>query len=157
MRLELTRRGDYAIRAMLSLARRDPRDPMSVPEISAAMAIPVGFLPRVMGQLVRAGLATSTAGRRGGYALTRPAARIHLLEVIEAAEGDSRRQTCVLRGGACSQDGRCQIHDVFFDARAALLERLAAVTLADLVAQPDAIHDRPASGPTNHPAWAERP
>jgi len=135
MRLELSRRGDYAVRAMLALASRDDPSPTSVPEMATAMAIPVGFLPRVMGQLVRAGLVTSTTGRRGGYALARHPTRIHLLEVIEAVEGDSRRQTCVLRGGPCRPDGRCQIHDAFFGAQSALLDRLQAVTLADLVAR----------------------
>jgi Rrf2 family protein len=137
MRLELTRRGDYAVRAMLALATRDRREPTSVPEIAAAMDIPVGFLPRVMGQLVHAGLVTSTAGRRGGYSLARRAIPITLLEVIEAVEGDSRRQTCVLRGGPCRPDGTCQVHDAFFGAQAALLDRLRAVTLEDLVARGD--------------------
>jgi Rrf2 family transcriptional regulator, iron-sulfur cluster assembly transcription factor len=135
VRLELTRRGDYAVRAMLALASAPRRGPQSVTQISSAMHIPVGFLPRVMGHLVRAGLVTSTTGRRGGYALARPATRIDLLHVIEAVEGDSRRQTCVLRGGPCQRDGRCQVHDAFFGAQAALLERLAAVSLADLVGE----------------------
>lgn len=133
MRLELTRRGDYAVRAMLALATTAQREPTSVPEIAKAMGIPVGFLPRIMGQLVRAGLVTSTAGRRGGYSLVRRAMRISLLEVIEAVEGDSRHQTCVLRGGPCRPDGRCQVHDALFGAQAAMLDRLRAVTLADLV------------------------
>jgi Rrf2 family protein len=138
MRLELTRRGDYAVRAMLVLATPPERRPLSVTRISAAMDIPVGFLPRVMGQLVRAGLVTSTTGRRGGYALSRPASRIDLLQVIEAVEEDSHEQICVLRGGPCRRDGQCQVHDALFDARRALLERLAAVTLHDLAERPGA-------------------
>ena len=132
MRLELTRRGDYAVRAMLALAGHDPAEPTSAREIAVEMGIPVGYVPRVMGELVSAGLVASTTGRSGGYALARPPASITLLGVIEAVEGDSRRTTCVLRGGPCGRDGHCQVHDVFFAAQAALLERLSRVSLADL-------------------------
>ena len=132
MRLELTRRGDYAVRAMLALASRGTGQVTSGREIADEMAIPVAFLPRVMADMVAGGLVRSTTGRAGGYALARSAGAITLLEVIEAVEGDSRRTTCVLRGGACGRDGHCQVHDVFFAAQDALLERLRGVTLATL-------------------------
>jgi Rrf2 family protein len=132
MRLELTRRGDYAVRAMLALAGSEDAAPTTVREIAADMDIPVGFLPRVMADLSRAGLVTSTIGRTGGYALARPPDRISLLEVIEAVEGDSRRTRCVLRGGPCGRDGHCQVHDVFFAAQDAMLARLARASLAEV-------------------------
>ena len=132
MRLELTRRGDYAVRAMLALAADKSGQVTTGREIADQMAIPVAFLPRVMADMVAAGLVRSTTGRSGGYVLARSAEEIALLEVIEAVEGDSRRTTCVLRGGPCGQDGHCQVHDVFFAAQDALLERLRGVTLAAL-------------------------
>ena len=132
MRLELTRRGDYAVRAMLALAAGKSGQVTTGRDIADQMAIPVAFLPRVMADMVAAGLVRSTTGRSGGYVLARSAEEIALLEVIEAVEGDSRRTTCVLRGGPCGQDGQCQVHDVFFAAQDALLERLRGVTLAAL-------------------------
>jgi Rrf2 family iron-sulfur cluster assembly transcriptional regulator len=132
MRLELTKRGDYAVRAMLALTRATATQRLSVRTIAASMDIPVRFLPQVMGDLVRAGLADAITGRTGGYRLARPAGTISLLDVIEAVEGDSRRQSCVLRGGPCGRDGFCDVHQVFFEAQDALLRPLAATTLADL-------------------------
>jgi Rrf2 family protein len=132
MRLELTRRADYAVRAMLALAADKSGQVTTGREIADQMAIPVAFLPRVMADMVAAGLVRSTTGRSGGYVLARSAEEIALLEVIEAVEGDSRRTTCVLRGGPCGQDGHCQVHDVFFAAQDALIERLRGVTLAAL-------------------------
>lgn len=134
MRLALTRRGDYAIRAMLALANHGRVAPMSAREIATEMGIPVAILPRVMSDLVIAGLVASVTGRTGGYTLGRSPAKTSLLAVIEAIEGDSRRTSCVLRGGPCGQDGQCQVHDVFFAAQDALLARLRDVTLADIVA-----------------------
>lgn len=135
MRLELTKRGDYAVRAMLALARGDGNGLLSARRISDAMAIPVRFLPQVLSDLSRAGLVQAEPGRAGGYRLSRPPASISLLEVIEAVEGDSRRQTCVLRGGPCGLDGTCDVHDVFFAGQEALLGTLGTASLADLAAR----------------------
>jgi Rrf2 family iron-sulfur cluster assembly transcriptional regulator len=133
MRLELTHRGDYAIRAMLALGRSTPNGRLSVRTIAADNAIPVAFLPQVMRDLVAAGLIEGVAGRAGGYRLARPAPRISVLEIVEAIEGDSRRTSCVLRGGPCGRDDHCDAHEVFFAAQSAMLDRLRSATLADLV------------------------
>jgi Rrf2 family protein len=142
MRLELSRRGDYAVRAMLALATNADASLLTVRQIATAMDIPVGFLPRVMADLTGAGLVTSTIGRSGGYALARSAGAISLLEVIEAVEGDSRRTRCVLRGGPCGSDGHCQVHDVFFAAQDAMLARLSASSLSEMTGRPAARRSR---------------
>ena len=132
MRLELTRRGDYAVRVMLALAR-DPGDRwLSVPTVSAAMAIPERFLPRVMVDLVDAGLVVGRRGRTGGYRLARPADAISLLDIIAAAEPEPEERQCILRGGPCDVDGRCAVHDAFGGAREAMLERLGATSLSEV-------------------------
>ena len=96
------------------------------------MSIPVRFLPQVMGDLVAAGIVEATTGRAGGYRLTRPSSAISVLDVVEAVEGDSRRRTCVLRGGPCGLDGHCDVHDLFFEAQDAMLQILGQARLADL-------------------------
>ncbi len=134
MRLELTKRGDYAVRAMLALARGSGNGLLSARRIADAMVIPVHFLPQVLGDLQRAGLVEAAAGRAGGYRLAKAPEAISLLDVIEAVEGDSRRQVCVLRGGPCGLDGTCDVHEVFFRGQEAMLGTLARSTLAELAA-----------------------
>ncbi len=132
MRLELTRLGDYGMRAMVELAADPGEDWLSVPRISAAMNIPERVLPRVMTQLVRAGLVEGRAGRTGGYRLARPSTSITLLEVISAVEPPPDARSCVLRGSPCGLDGTCAVHDAFTDAREAMLQRLDTITLDDV-------------------------
>lgn len=129
MRLELTKRADYAIRASLALARVEGTERRSVRRIALDEHIPARFLTQVMGDLVAAGLVEGATGRTGGYRLTRSPADISMLEVVEAVEGDSRRRTCVLRGGACLIGGACDVHAVFAAAQADLLQRLSGATL----------------------------
>jgi len=136
VRLELTRRADYAVRAMLTLKDRDADEVVSGARIAATMGIPPRFVAQVMADLVAAGLITARTGRRGGYALARAADSISMLDVVEAVEGDSRRRTCVLRSAPCSAQGKCAVHDIFAAAQDALLDRLATASLAS-AARPD--------------------
>jgi Rrf2 family protein len=129
MRLQLTRRGDYAIRAMLLLARK-PDEVLSGSEIARQTAIPERLVTQVMGQLVRAELVHARLGRHGGYWLGDEAEQVHILAIVEAVEGDARRSRCVLSGAQCSPDNRCQVHDIFADAQEALISRLAEASLA---------------------------
>ena len=130
MRLELTKRADYAFRAVLALSRATDGERLSVRRIAADERVPERFLPQVMGDLVRAGLVEGTVGRSGGYQLAKPAAEISLLEVVEAVEGDSRRRVCVLRGGPCALAGVCDVHAIFAAAQDDVLDRLQTTTIA---------------------------
>jgi Rrf2 family iron-sulfur cluster assembly transcriptional regulator len=129
MRLQLTRRGDYAIRAMLLLARQ-PDEVLSGAEIARHTGIPERLVTQVMGQLVRAALVKARLGRHGGYWLGDAAERIRILAIVEAVEGDARRSRCVLSGAQCSPENRCQVHDIFATAQEALISRLSEASLA---------------------------
>ena len=137
MRLELTKAGDYAVRAMIALARNEGSRWLSAADIAASMQIPARFLPQVMAALARARLVDSRAGPGGGYTLGRPAEDIGILSIIEAVEGDGRRISCVMRGAPCGVDGLCIAHPAFAGAQDAYLDRLAATSLASLAPRSD--------------------
>jgi Rrf2 family protein len=132
MRLDLTKRSDYAIRAMLALTMA-PEGLLSSRKIAEEMKIPPRFLPQIMGDLTRAGLVDAHPGRSGGYKLAQSPDTVTLLRVIEAIEGDPHRQICVMRGTACGVDGECGVHDVFYAAEGALIEKLSSATLQGII------------------------
>ena len=132
--MELTHRGSYAIRAVLALARADAGTVVPARRIASEMDIPVRFLPQVLGDLNRAGIVEARLGRSGGYRLSRAATEISLLDILEASEGDARRQTCVLTGTACGSSlESCDVHEMFFDAQEAILTRLSQTFVAEVV------------------------
>ncbi len=130
MQIVLGSRGDYTVRAVLHLARHPGRQRRR--DISQAMDIPDKYLPQILATLVHAGIARSTVGRHGGYELARPPESISLREVVEVAEGPIRSQKCVLRSGPCYWGDKCAIHDSWAAAEAALTDRLAATTFAEI-------------------------
>ncbi len=132
MKIVTTRRSDYGMRAAVCLAGNDPEVLVTAAEISREMGIPQGFLHQVLQSLQRGGLVRSTAGRRGGYTLTRSPEDISVLEVLEALEGPLDLGECALRGGPCRWDDVCALHEVWSAGRSAFCDRLAASTLADV-------------------------
>jgi Rrf2 family transcriptional regulator, iron-sulfur cluster assembly transcription factor len=134
MRLELGRRADYAIRAAVDLARhRDDPGRRKARAIAEEMGIPVSYVPQILAELVRAGIASSVAGPDGGYALARDPQDVSLRDLLYAADGDVVSTSCVLRGGPCRWEDMCAVHVPWARAQQALLAQLAATSLADVV------------------------
>ncbi len=136
MRIELSRRGDYAVRAALALVILDDGRPVSARRIAARTGIPTNFLSHVLADLVRAGIVIGTTGRSGGYRLAAPAADIDLLRLVDATEDRGELPTCVIRGGPCKTGGTCAVHAAFETATQAMRRELSNANLADL-----AVHD----------------
>ena len=132
MRFELTRRADYAIRAMVALARAETGERRSVRDIAEEQAIPVRFLPAIMGDLGRRGLVEARLGRNGGYRLVRLPGDISIRAVIEAIEGDGRRERCVMHDRACLSDVHCSVHAVLAAAQDEMLATLEAASVQDI-------------------------
>jgi len=153
MKLELGRRADYAIRAAVDLAGHAGPELRKARSIADAMQIPVTYVAQILAALVRAGVAESVAGRFGGYELARQPTDISLLDVVHAVEGDILSAACVLRGGPCRWEGMCAVHVPWVRAQQALLDSLAATSLADLVEIDEALE----RGTYQPPADARRP
>lgn len=135
MQMRLGKRADYAVRAVLSLARTwRPGQPLrKARQIAGEMGIPEKYLPQLLAALVRAGFVESVTGPEGGYRLVDSPDRVTLLQVIEAVEGPLESTECVLRGGPCHWDDRCAIHEHWSGAQDAMRDHLHATTFASIV------------------------
>lgn len=150
--MTLSKRGDYVVRSALALARaHGTNQPRKIREIVAEMGVPQTFASQILADLVRAGLATSRAGKGGGYRLARPPDQIALIEVVEAGEGPLHAARCALGDGPCRWDRVCPLHETWQRATEALRTVLTGTTLADLAARDVAIeHGRVAVPADSH-------
>ncbi|HEY8620164.1 MAG TPA: Rrf2 family transcriptional regulator [Dermatophilaceae bacterium] len=140
MNMTLSKRGDYVVRSALCLARAyESGDYRKIREVVAEMAVPQTFASQILGELVRAEIAVSKAGRDGGYRLALPPEKITVLEVVEAGEGPLRSERCALGEGPCHWELVCPMHDTWSAATEALRDTLAQVNLATLAARDVAI------------------
>jgi Rrf2 family protein len=134
MQINLKRKGDYAVRAMISVGRHQGIALRQARQISTEMHIPYKTLTLILAGLVAEGLLVATHGPNGGYRLARTPEEISLLNIIEASEGPARFDHCVLRDGPCDWKETCPVHDTWARTQDALIRELAATTLADLAA-----------------------
>jgi len=133
MQIALSKRGDYAVRAILDLVRHGDLGRRKAREIALATEVPPKFLPQILAALVQAGLVDARAGRQGGYTLRRPPADISLLDVIRAVEPTDEAPGCLLWGRPCDAGNACAIHVHWTAAQEALNAELAKTRFADLL------------------------
>jgi Rrf2 family iron-sulfur cluster assembly transcriptional regulator len=154
MQLSLRRKGDYAVRAMISVGRHHGTGLRQARQISTEMHIPYKTLTLVLAGLVAEGLLEAVHGPKGGYRLGREPEKISLLDIVEAAEGPTTVDRCVLRDGPCDWEEICPVHDTWARTQDALTRELAATSLADMAEIDASIEDgsyRPATPSHTHP------
>ena len=134
MQLSLKRKGDYAVRAMISVGRHYGSGLRQARQIATEMHIPYKTLTLILAGLVAEGLLAATHGPRGGYRLARDPDEITLLDIVEAAEGPATLDHCVLRDGPCDWKDTCPVHDTWARTQAALIRELASTSLAEITA-----------------------
>jgi Rrf2 family protein len=154
MQLSLKRKGDYAVRAMISVGRHYETGLRQARQISTEMHIPYKTLTLILAGLVTEGLLVAAHGPKGGYRLARPPNEISLLNIIEAAEGPATFDHCVLRDGPCDWGETCPVHDTWARTQDALVRELASTSLAEVTAIDATIEAgsyRPESPPHSRP------
>jgi len=134
--MQITRQADYAVRAVLHLARMNNGDRAATSSVAKEQRIPPSFLAKIISQLSIAGLLHTSRGARGGVTLAREPKDITLLEVIEAIDGPIQLNECVGDDGVCTFEDNCPIRSVWCDAQDELVRRLRGTNFADLMTQP---------------------
>jgi Rrf2 family protein len=128
--MQITRQADYAVRAILYLARLGSDQRAATSQIAQEQQIPPSFLAKIVSQLSVAGLLQTSRGARGGVSLARSPEEITLLEVVEAIDGPILLNECVAENCACNFGDDCPICSVWCEAQAELVTRLRATNFS---------------------------
>jgi Rrf2 family protein len=135
--VKVSTRGDYASRALLSLALHREVGPTSVRDIAERTGLPQPYLEQILLALKGAGLVRSKRGVGGGYVLAREPEEITLGQIVSAVDGP------IVAGdfgephqnGACDHEGQCVLLAVWADVGDSMRRYLDSFTLADMVAR----------------------
>ena len=130
--MELTRKGEYAIRGIIYLAKQQPGKVSLLSEIAEATDAPQTFLAKIFQNFAKLGIVKSYRGTGGGFLIGRSPSEITLREVVEAVEGPIMPNRCLIRSGSCSKDRTCTVHPVWRKVQAQVQEILDGVTLEEL-------------------------
>lgn len=125
----------YALRAVLELARRYGRGPASVSSIAESQAIPQRFLELIIGELRQAGVVASKRGARGGYVLLHKPDELTVSDVMKAVDTNYDPVDCEPCGGSrnCPLAGHCSFVNLWRRAGEAIHEVYNGTTFQDLL------------------------
>jgi Rrf2 family iron-sulfur cluster assembly transcriptional regulator len=138
--MKVSTRGDYAARALLSLALHGSEHPTSVKEIAERTHLPQPYLEQILLSVKGAGLVRSKRGVGGGYVLARPPSQITLAHIVDAVEGPQ----LPLSEHPDHCEGHCILQEVWVGVDDETRRVLEQVTLDQLVERtrvghPDAV------------------
>jgi Rrf2 family cysteine metabolism transcriptional repressor len=132
--MKLTTRSEYALLALLYLARHYSQDYITVETVAGAQIIPQKYLEQIMLALKRARYVRSSKGQRGGYRLAKPADAINLAEIIRLFDGALAPTDSVSEYfyGATPVEKESKLVAVLKSIRDYAAQKLESTTLADV-------------------------
>lgn len=147
--MKVSRTVSYALQATVQLAMADDECPVPCSQLAAAGCMPERFLLQVLRSLVAHGVLKSTRGVDGGYALSRSADEVSLLDVMEAIEGPLVSSLPAAEG--LPEQSRARVLQALAHVTESMRRELAAVKLSRLLpdpAQPNAADGEPGRAQT---------
>jgi Rrf2 family iron-sulfur cluster assembly transcriptional regulator len=137
--MRLTTKGRFAVTAMIDLALRQDKGPVTLAGISRRQEISLSYLEQLFGKLRRHEIVESVRGPGGGYNLARRAVDVTVADIIIAVDEPLDATQCGGKENCRSADHeggmRCMTHDLWSTLNAKMVEYLDSVSLKDLVDQ----------------------
>ncbi|CAM3323902.1 Rrf2 family transcriptional regulator [Nocardioides dubius] len=144
--MRVSAKSDYALRALIEMARREDSGPISAEELGRLQDIPHGFLQAILADLRRSGVVVSQRGQSGGWRLAGKPENVSIADVIRAVDGPLV-SVYGLRPEAVSYNENAEVlQHVWIAARRSLREVFEEVSIASLAAGelPEAVTSRTA-------------
>lgn len=137
--MRLTTKGRFAVTAMIDLALRQDKGPVTLAGISQRQEISLSYLEQLFGKLRRHEIVESVRGPGGGYNLARKAEDVTVADIIIAVDEPLDATQCGGKENCHSADhkggARCMTHDLWATLNAKMVDYLDSVSLKDLVDQ----------------------
>lgn len=134
--MRLSRKSDYALRALFTLVAEYGRGPVPIRELAERNDVPRRFLEQIMLDLKSKGWVSSVAGRDGGFELARRPDSITMGEIVRHFDGILAPIPCVssTHYEPCSQELTCRFRRVLLEIRNFTAQRMESATLAAVYA-----------------------
>jgi FeS assembly SUF system regulator len=129
--LRISKLTDYATVILAALAEQ-PEHVRTAGALAEETRIAAPTVSKLLKQLQRAGLVTSTRGLHGGYQLARPATQISAAAILDALEGPVALTECSVGYGHCEIEATCRVGRVWQRLNLAIRRSLYEVSLAQL-------------------------
>ncbi|MDQ1332459.1 MAG: Rrf2 family transcriptional regulator, iron-sulfur cluster assembly transcription factor [Bacteroidota bacterium] len=132
----------YGLRAVIYIASQPKAvGKTGIKQISKDLYLPTPFLAKILQQLAKQKILSSTKGPHGGFSLMKDPKKITLLDIVKIIDGDEIFTNCIVHNSTCKNVDKhketCPLHDDYEKIRTDLVKMFAGTTIDDLVAKPD--------------------
>lgn len=124
---------EYALRAVVYIARRPSNDPVRATQLAEAIAVPRNYLSKILLELTKAGVLKSTRGKRGGFQLAADPTQLSLLRVVSLFDPVRGERRCLLGRPECSDRHPCPVHHRWKHAAQEIARFFDETTVADVL------------------------
>ena len=131
--MRLTTKGRFAVTAMVDLAMRGGKAPVTLAAISERQKISLSYLEQLFGKLRRNRIVESVRGPGGGYYLARPVSKISIAEIVIAVDEPLDATKCGGKGNCDGENQQCITHDLWMGLNAKIYSYLEDISLQQLV------------------------
>jgi len=129
----LTKTTEYAVRVLTLMAsKHHEKVSFSAVYLHEQLNIPYKYLTRLMTDLSKQGLLLSIRGRGGGFRIIKDLSEITLADIVEAVEGMSSFNACILGFDECSSENPCALHFVWEKNKENFIKMLKETSLEDI-------------------------
>jgi Rrf2 family protein len=133
--MNVSKKCQYALRAVLELARVGREETVTSRRIAKAESIPPNFLELILKELRQAGWIDSSRGPNGGYCLAVSPDQLSVGEVIRFIDGPLAPVKCMAgsNGHECAAEDRCAFAGLWDRAEQVLSELYDNTTFQDIL------------------------
>jgi Rrf2 family protein len=129
--LNVSDTSNAAIHALAFAAARGGR--VTASSCATELGLSPSYLAKVLQELVRGGLLSSTRGAAGGFELAREAAAISCLDVLSLVDGPLPERSCLFREAVCATGG-CALKALCAEIAISVRRALESTTIAAIAA-----------------------
>lgn len=123
----------YALKAVLYLAiHTSPDRKMQVREISENIEVPKAYTGKLLQQLSKRRLISSSRGPKGGFYLDENNRQNTVMALVEAIDGKTKLESCILGLQDCDLDKPCPLHNLIASSRSRIISVLEDITVDEL-------------------------
>jgi Rrf2 family protein len=123
----------YAVKAVLYLALySNENQKILAKDIGKSISVPQAYLSKLLQELSRHNIVSSTKGPKGGFFLTNENRNNPLIKIVDVIEGHQKIQSCLLSLESCNQKRPCPLHDLVAPSKKKLLKSLQRKTIAQI-------------------------
>lgn len=130
----LSSTAEYALKAVLYLANHAEEQPVRVGDVAEALGIPRNYLSKILHELARDGVLSSSRGKHGGFQLAHPPEELSLLTVVQRFDRIAEERSCLLGRPQCSDRHACAAHWRWKAVSEQVSTFFRETTVADLMA-----------------------